>query len=328
MISHRTFSSAQRGVTLVEIMVSLVIGLVISLAAAAMYLAVSENSRSMKSNADINETGKLALDTIGREIQKAGFYPAQYPDPTQFSKHGSFYNAKTSATTLFDVGLIGCDGAAYNAAAQACGSVVANAPDTLIINYFSTPEFGATSLYGNANDCNRSPVSADTANAAAVAAARPLYVSNRFGLTAPATYIDVNKNSVTTRSLGCHGNGNEAAAPQPMFNGVSEMVVRYGLYAGSANESPTQFLTAMQVSAKPTVDERGAWQRVSAVKVCLVIHSLENSRQEDKAGSEKTYVNCQGVETTPPAGNRYLYKRFERVFAVRNNMTNVTVLPP
>jgi type IV pilus assembly protein PilW len=327
MIINRTFSSAQRGVTLVEIMVSLVIGLVISLAAAAMYLAVSENSRSMKSNADINETGKLALDTIGREIQKAGFYPAQFSSTAAINFHGGFFNAKSATNAMFNAGLFGCDGAAYDPSTKACGATVVGAPDTLVINYFSTPEFGTASLYGNANDCNRQPVSNDTDNAAAVTAKKPLLVSNRFGLTAASTYVDANKNSITTRSLGCHGNGSDtAAAAQPQFNGVSEMSVRYGLYSSSTNQTPADFLTAAQVTTKGTLGDVLAWNRVTAVKVCFVVHSLENSRQEDKAGSVKTYLNCQGVDTTPPTGNRYFYKRFERVFAVRNNLSYVN--PP
>jgi type IV pilus assembly protein PilW len=317
---------SQRGMTIVELMVGLTIGLVISLAAAAMYMAVNENSRSLKANADIDETGKLALDAIGREIQKAGFFPAYVASLTNSSIAGSFYNGKAGAKPAFNNGLYGCDGARYNPSTKECDATVVGAPDSIVINYFSTLEFGANSLYGNANDCNRKPASSDPDNAARAAAAQPLFVSNRFGLTAPATYIDARKNSITTRSLGCHGNGNDAAANmESHYNGIDEMVIRYGIYPDPVTElqSPTEFLTADGVKAKASVGGVSNWRRVSAVKICVVVHTLENSRLEDKTGSLKTYKNCQGNDVTPPAGNRYLYKSFERIFAVRSNLNKI-----
>src|SRR5260221_4524368 len=98
---------SQRGVTLVELLVGLTIGLVLSLAASSIYLATTETSRATKAHGDINETGKLALDIVGREIEKAGFYPAQYPTDTTTDKvNGAFTNTK-SASTIYNAGLYG-----------------------------------------------------------------------------------------------------------------------------------------------------------------------------------------------------------------------------
>jgi type IV pilus assembly protein PilW len=314
----------QQGMTLVELMVGLAIGLVLSIASAALYLAASENARSLKANTDIDETGLLALEAIGREIQKAGFYPAQYSTDTSANYSGEFFNGKPGAKTVFNYAVFGCDNAKYDPINKVCGAPVVGDPDSIIINYFSTPEFGTNSLFGNANDCNKKPVSGDTDNALKSAAGKPMFVSNRFGLTDPQTFIDANKNSITTRSLGCHGNGNEGATTmEPHYKGIDEMVIRYGLSTNGALQSPNKFLTAAQVSVSPNVASTEPWKRVVAVKICAIIHTLENSKTEDKAGYVKTYEDCQGVTQTPPAGNKFLYKRFQRVFAVRSNINGI-----
>ncbi|MFM9914463.1 MAG: PilW family protein, partial [Rhizobacter sp.] len=307
--------------------VGLVIGIVLSLAAASLYLATRETARTSQSISDVNESGKIALEMIGREIQKAGFFPAQFgfdaATANQFA--GAFENTKDPAKVAFNTGIFGCDGASYNPATKACGATVAGAPDSIVINYFSTPEFGAGSLMGNANDCNRRPVSGDAANNAAAAASQPMFVSNRFGIVNTASYIDNDKNTVTVNSLGCHGNGDEAqASAQPAIEGVDDLVIRYGIYGAGTNQSPTRFITAADVNAAGTISKRTPWQRVTAVSVCIVVRSLAHSRQEDKAGEVRTYRNCRDADPVePPAGSRYIYKSFQRVYAVRNNLSGV-----
>lgn len=311
----------QHGVTLVELMVGLVISIVISLAAASLYMVSRETTRATQSQTDINETGKIALDMIGRELQKAGFYPAQFTTPANVAEAGRYYNGKPGSNPLFEYGLSGCEGAKYNPATRTCGTTTAGTPDTVIVNYFSSPEFGATSLIGNTNDCNRQPVSGDADNAARAAAGFPLFVSNRFGLES-TSYTLPDGSTVSTRSLACHGNGNEAAsAAQQAVQGIEDLVIRYGVSTDGTAQSPTRFHSAASVPGTGTsTDGLAPWQRVTAVHVCIVVRSLDNTRLEDKATSVRTYKNCRGGTTTLPSTNRYIYRSFERVFAIRNNL--------
>jgi type IV pilus assembly protein PilW len=314
----------QSGVTLVELMVGLVIGIVVSLAASALYLATRESSRAAQGHSDINDTGKIALDMIGRELQKAGFYPAQFTTPTDVVHSGRYYNGKAGAKVAFDTGIFGCDGAPYNPATHACATTVAAAPDSVIINYFSSPEFGASSLLGNTNDCNRQAVSADADNTAKAAAGLPLFVSNRFGLVG-TSYTDAENNTVTTKSLYCHGNGADTSTTlQPAIQGIEDLVIRYGIGTDGTTQSPSKFLTAANVTAAGTsADGLKPWQRVTAVSVCIVVRSMQNSRLEDKSSTVRSYRNCRGGTTSMPTGDKYLYKSFERIFAIRNNLSAV-----
>lgn len=324
MPKHLSARRRARGLTLVELMVGLAIGLVVSLAASALYLASSETSRATRSLGDINETGKLALDIIGRELEKAGFYPAQFPgDPSIANRLGAFFNGKSGGKPAYDNGLFGCDNAKFDPTTNDCETAAAGTPDSIVINYFATPEFGPTSLMGNSNDCNRLAVSGDADNTARAAANLPLFVSNRFALSASETYAsgDLASDQVSTRSLACHGNGSAAADPyQRHFQGVEDMSFRYGVAITSLTETPGRYLTATQVKALTTFAAETPWRSVTAVKVCLIVKSAGKGRLEDKAGALRTYVDCQGTTKTIAATDRAMYKRFERIFAVRNHL--------
>ncbi|RPH59097.1 MAG: prepilin-type N-terminal cleavage/methylation domain-containing protein, partial [Burkholderiales bacterium] len=64
---------AQRGVTLVELMVSLAVGLLIVLAASSMFLATKRTNRSQNDSALLQETGRYVLGALGRDLRMAGY---------------------------------------------------------------------------------------------------------------------------------------------------------------------------------------------------------------------------------------------------------------
>ena len=66
----------QRGLTLIELLVAMAISLVIVVAAAYVFLASREAQRAIDRNSGSRETGAFVIQTIGRELMNAGFYPA------------------------------------------------------------------------------------------------------------------------------------------------------------------------------------------------------------------------------------------------------------
>ncbi len=62
----------QAGLTLVEIMVSLTLGLIVLLAIGSVYIGSRQTYRVQEDNARIQEAGKYALEVIGRSIRQAG----------------------------------------------------------------------------------------------------------------------------------------------------------------------------------------------------------------------------------------------------------------
>ncbi|CAM8652768.1 PilW Tfp pilus assembly protein PilW [Comamonadaceae bacterium] len=327
--SKRTFKSDQQGLTLVELMISLVISLAIGLAAATAYLTSRSTSNAVSSISQINETAKLTLDMIGREIQMAGFYPAIVPNSAGNATYmGEYINTKNTALAAYNQGVFGCDQGRFNPTSGTCSAATAGQADSIVLNYFSVVELDSTNTFSSGFDCLRQNVANDPTNTILIAAGRPRLVSNRFGLVDTNYSVQGPNNTtrlIATRSLGCNGNGVavENNTYQPIFEGLADMSFRYGVNDGVNNQSPTRFFTAAQVSALAAAAGKTGWQRVSAVHICIVARTLDNSRTVDAANANKTYEDCRGNVVTYAANDRTTFKRFDRIVAVRNNLNGV-----
>lgn len=64
----------QRGLTLIELMVSLVIGLLIVAAMSLLFAGSSRSRREIELSADVIENGRYAVDVLTRELSQTGFY--------------------------------------------------------------------------------------------------------------------------------------------------------------------------------------------------------------------------------------------------------------
>lgn len=343
------------GVTLIELMVGLAIGLIIALAAASAYLGTRGAAVATENVSRINETGKLALDFIGREIQLAGFFPADGPTTVVIGAvitgyatdiAGKFTNIKLDQPAAYNHGFFGCDGARFRTALGAgrdtCPTAVADAPDSIVLNYFTGDNFGtgASAVVGLMKDCTGADLLSDPDNfidrnttglarndlavlpihAPDAFAPLPLIVSNRLGLSA-TTYTAPSGQTFSTFSLACSGNGNTAGIYQPIFEGIEDLVIRYGVASIANSQSPERFYTAAEVSALPMNGSDTAWRRVTAVQVCIIVRSLENARLATQSGAgSSTFENCRNGTTAYPAGGS-IYKRFTRVFAAKNNLS-------
>lgn len=62
----------QRGATLVELMVSIVVGLLVVLVASSLFVATKRTNRVQSDNAVLQETGRYVLGAIGRELRMGG----------------------------------------------------------------------------------------------------------------------------------------------------------------------------------------------------------------------------------------------------------------
>lgn len=341
----------QAGVTLVELMVSLAIGLVIALAATMAYVAVRGTATATEAFSHINEDGKLALDMISREIQMAGTYPAAMVDPLTPNNRGEYVNIKSAGTTVYNQGIFGCSGAKFLPTTGLCDTTVTTAPgkdrDSIVLNYFSAVSVTDVGTQNDSvsRDCingrlgwyDGSIFKGDPVNRNRLDASPrlPFFVSNRFAINETSYSLastgsagNSAAKTISTGSLSCNGNGtdDESTTYQPIFEGVAQMVIRYAVSDG-ATDTPLRFYTATEVGALAAAGGKNGWQRVSAVRVCLLMQSLAGGRNqradESTAGSEKKYTDCQGVVVTQAASDRNIFKTFTRVIAARNNLTGV-----
>lgn len=311
---------AQRGLTLIEMMVSITLGLLLSGAVSALYISTRQTARQGDALTQMNANAAMVMDILGRDIQLSGYYPAQRPQDATASKatlRGSYFNAITSAPAAYDNGLFGCEAASFDPSTDACAtSSGASAADALVVSYFSDDNFGSTSRLGLQRDCLGQLVdtSATTYNQTRRAAGLPIQIVNRYALVTQSVTID--GNTISTQALACHGNGAPSGSYTALASGIEDLQVSYGVAENAGSQSPSRFYDADDVGAN--------WPKVTAVRICIVARSLEAVRQRDKGGSAaRSYVDCQGQTRTLSNTDAALYRRYEQVFAVRNHLTGV-----
>lgn len=95
----------QRGLTLVELMVSLVIGLVVVIATSAVFVSSSKSRQELDVTADVVETGRYALLALSNELTQTGFYSSLVtPDGTAIDVCSTSVTAWASTLAVYAFG--------------------------------------------------------------------------------------------------------------------------------------------------------------------------------------------------------------------------------
>ncbi len=147
----------QKGLSLVELMISIALGLVLMTGVVQMFLSSRVVFSTQQGLSRIQETGRLAMDFMARDIRMAAYYGCYRPRPRDSLDNPDLKLQGASLAlgglhTDFDVGVIGYD----NAAALPVGSGISPTPNTNILVIRGATESGsvvsapnnATSLFG------------------------------------------------------------------------------------------------------------------------------------------------------------------------------------
>lgn len=70
----RPLSKSALGMTLVELMVAMTVGMLIVIGLSAAFVASSASRQDVERSADVIENGRYGMDVLAREISQAGFY--------------------------------------------------------------------------------------------------------------------------------------------------------------------------------------------------------------------------------------------------------------
>jgi type IV pilus assembly protein PilW len=98
-------ATAQRGLSVVELMISIAVGLVVVGAMTTLFVNSSNNRRSLDRSADILENGHYALDLLKKELSLAGYYGTMSIPPagaTTDEPCSVNVNAETTPPTAWD----------------------------------------------------------------------------------------------------------------------------------------------------------------------------------------------------------------------------------
>jgi len=250
---------SQDGLTLIELMISLVIGMVLVLFISTLFVNSKASFRLNDDNARLQEDAGYAMGLIGRNLMQAGFG-----------------NVRTSATTDF-VGqaLKGCSKGFKNTGVPldlACATT-GTANPAFQVSYRVNDLYDANT--GAGADCNGQKV--DSTTSAAGIAINSFFLATKSGDTVPSLY--------------CNGNGNTVS--QPVLRSVEAMVLTYGVDA-NGDYVPDQYLGADAVEAlTPNAINRKNWDQVVSVQVCLLVASANNVTDGNRG-----YTDCSGAAQT------------------------------
>jgi type IV pilus assembly protein PilW len=221
----------QRGVTLTELMIALVLGALVVLAATAMVVSSRSTYRSQDENTRLAESARFGLELGNRMVRLAGFtnwgtsnsLPATYqPDP--------LWAAAPDAFAMNGPNIVGANNA------KPGGGAGVNGSDSLIIRYFGSSAPNQVTADGNVLDCAGTAVpDAPTATSGPTAA-----VASTIGNAARAynvLYVDYDPTDGEP-SLYCKrqtydpvtGLANPTMDSQILIRGVEDFQVLFGEY--------------------------------------------------------------------------------------------------
>jgi type IV pilus assembly protein PilW len=312
---HTTRGKA-RGLSLIELLISMAIGLVLMIAVVSAYLGSSGASRVADAQVRMNEDAQAALTILVQQLRMSGNNPKQ-PNYKNDIPRNSIYDSTTYI-------LRGCDGTFSNITTAAnlqtltCTAGGGTAADSVAISY-EADRFNTIPTTTNApTDClgQALPVingSQEIWNGAAVVSTPVTYTvaDNRF-------YIGTSS-VITVPTLYCKGNG--GANPQPLVENIEDLQLTYGTATPAAAAdalavagylSADEVVNNVNLVALATEPER--WAKVLTVRVCVVGRS-EQQVVADAASAR--YVQCDGTTNTSPPDLR-LRRAYSTVVVLRN----------
>lgn len=313
---HTVPQSRNKGRSLVELLIAMVIGTIILGGVLLSSISSSTTQNQQNSSAFLSEEAQIATNLLSWHLRTAGYSSIVLPpQPQVFGEMRYVYRNYDGPAVR------GCDGGPINPSVGltnlACNG--GNGPDAIMVAYEASPR-STLPTNGNPNDptdclgqaiTGRLPSEANTGGTYALAE-NTFYVAND--------------------TLMCAGSGRADRAPQPLVNNVVDLQILYGVAGvpvAAPNTTvpaepyfePAQYLTAAQVEQLAVFPvgtlpaERGRWTRVVSVRMCLTLRTAGNVYNTPTA-----YTGCDGQQVMPAD------KRAYRVVTINSALKNRT--PP
>lgn len=321
-LNHSPGAQRSQGFSLIELMVSLTIGLIITIAGFAAYLGIASASKLAEAQGRMNEDAQAALTILTQQLRMAGNNPDQAnrvdnANPTLSSRRNPVYlptptyagyalQPATFALSAFTIR--GCDGTfsniqtATNIDHLTCGSGINTLPDSIAVSYeadiFNTiptaPTIPATARFPT--DCLGKQLTTITATLPTSVAGVSTPTDVTYAVVDNRFYIG---SYSSIPSLYCKGNGINSTA-QPLVENVEDMQFIYGTTGAATTVAgylrADQILSNADLSLLP--DDATRWGKVVTVRICVLVRSA--SLVVSDALSAR-YNKCDGtLETAPP----------------------------
>jgi hypothetical protein len=311
---RKQVKNTQRGFTLIELLVTMLLSSGIILIVSNLYLSIFTSQRTQFEKSAMYENANTALNTIGKNIELAGYYPLNFAIDRsgnvnvlgEYNKIALDKTTKNTDLLVYRYPIIGCTAQYWDAGTGICNNQpTAVDSDSIAINYFTDDAFFNTAGgidMGIAANCARVPPDAYVN----ISNTQVFLVSNRFSLV-QTTRAVVEQGSLSMNNLACEVKQSDGGTTgyQALVEGIDQL----RFYYLESTSLSTKFVRSSNVTD---------WSNVIAVKVCLVARSMLKTKGAEAAYSSK---NCDGNAVTYSDG--ISRETFSQIFSVKNHRANV-----
>jgi type IV pilus assembly protein PilW len=314
---------ASQGATLIELMVALTIGLMITGAVLAAYQGASSADKTAEAQSRMNEDAQAALGILVQQLRMAGNNPDQpnrvdSATATLSSRRNPVYTPTPTYAGYATVpasfavsafAIRGCDGVFGNVQTASdidhlsCAPGASTAPNAIAVSY-EADRFNAvpTSVANGSlpTDCLGKPLATITATVPTLSGAVLAPTEVHYAVADNRFYID---SWGSVPSLNCKGNGIDSIA-QALVENIEDLQFSYGVTGSTPAVAGrvAGYLTASELATDAALallaNDAARWQKVVTVRVCIVARS-----QDPVVASALSarYIKCDGsLETAPP----------------------------
>ncbi len=335
--SHCSMRASQAGFGLAEIMVGMAIGLITALVIMQVVTNFEGQKRSTSGTADAQTNGSIALYTMQRQIQMAGFGLPVFShqnqplscDPSPTVDHDG--DAATSEIGIFPVVITDGVGNASDTVAVRIGPTQMGGIPITVTNVTGnvvsvTNNLGCAvndvALAANGSVCSMSKVTA-------MPSTMQVTLESASGIATGASFACLGQWTEFRYSVA---NNNLMENTAPSVSGIVNIQAQYGVSATPASNQVTEWVDASGATwAAPTVANRN---RIKAIRVAVVARNglLEKENVTNVCSSltdDAPTGLCAwaGTATSPapeidlkadPDWRRYRYRVFETIIPLRN----------
>jgi type IV pilus assembly protein PilW len=299
--------SRLQGVTLIELMISLVIGIVVVGAVLISYIASGQTNKRQAAYAEMNENAQIALSILRSDLLLAG-----YAQSTRVVDTGG---VKTLGKTFSTQPILGCalGFVSPNTTGVAACETTGTGTPAIEISYEADVTNSVPTSGGNyPSDCLGNSLQYVGQTIAVSGQNITFYEThNRYYLATTGT--GANARSELHCASAAKTAGGAAIGGQPLVDNVEAMQVWYGAAGAAGSRQIVRYVVA---DPAVVID----WQNIISVRVCLLMRSSEPVlSSEDTALGLAGYLDCNSTAQT--SADRYVRRAYFLTTTLRNKMT-------
>ena len=308
---------SERGFSLVEMMVSITIGLMILVALLGVLSGNAKSSKTNERTSELQSNGRYALNNLKRELRHAGYRGYTWADQTP---------PTTAIAVTYPAGSVEECGGAGNGFVQNIRQGVWGANDS---NPFADDCINDGYLRGDVLVIRRVAAAPSTTLAAGTFYLRSTYSAGEvfqgtvapvsfsgvplamFGIQEYVYYIGSDDNDTTfpaLRRVSLQADG--SMMDEMVVSGIEHLQVRYGIATTDLNQ---RYYDANNISGSYSDTNLTDWSNVNSVRIWLLARN-----QKVEAGYIDTNTYVMGDVTYGPTNDGYRRQIFSSVVQLRN----------